>query len=480
MLIELPALRALIDGLELDDASRAALEKSLRGVEKAAGKMQFLIQRSRNDKDLQFNLLSKTSEDLRKALAQTEDRVEARTHELAEANAALRLAKDAAEDANRTKSQFLANMSHELRTPLNAIIGYSEMLIEEANDLETAGTSDLDVSGMVADLGKIRSAGRHLLDLINAVLDLSKIEAGKMDVFVEEFDAAELVEEVVATIRPLIERGSNEFKLRIETTPGRMGTDKAKLRQILLNLLSNAVKFTDGGVVTLRVAAADGAAGTMLFEVADTGIGMTPEQLSRLFQPFVQVDAAVGGRYGGTGLGLSITRRFTEMLGGAVSVASEPGRGTTFSVQVPRELGSATVTGRAAELQVWPDTVDAARQRVLVVDDDAEARDVVARMLIREGYDVMESGNAEDALQKARQWGPDAITLDVLLPGADGWDVLVALKADPALRSTPVVLVTMVDRRNLGFALGAADYIMKPVDRSQLLATLERTLATPM
>jgi signal transduction histidine kinase len=480
MLVELAALRALIDGLELDDAARTALEKSLRGVEKAAGKMQFLIQRSRNDKVLQFNLLSKTSEDLRKALAQTEDRVEARTHELAEANAALRLAKDAAEEANLTKSQFLANMSHELRTPLNAIIGYSEMLIEEASDPGTAGTSDRDAAGMVADLGRIRSAGRHLLDLINAVLDLSKIEAGKMDVFIEEFDAAELVEEVVATIRPLIERGGNEFQLRIETTPGRMRTDKAKLRQILLNLLSNAVKFTDAGIVMLRIDAPDGAARTVLFEVADTGIGMTTEQLNRLFQPFVQADASVGVRYGGTGLGLSITRRFAEMLGGDVSVASEPGKGTTFSVRVPRELGSAAATGRTPELQVWPDTGDAARRRVLVVDDDAEARDVVARMLIREGYDVMESGDAEDALLKARQWGPDAITLDVLLPGADGWDVLVALKADPALRATPVVLVTMVDRRNLGFALGAADYITKPVDRSQLLATLERTLATPL
>ena len=466
---ELAALRSFLDQLALDGTTRAALEARLRAAEKAVGKLQFLIQRGRDDKALQFNLLSKTSEDLRSALAEMESRVEARTHELAEANDALRLAKDAAEQANQAKSQFLASMSHELRTPLNAIIGYSEMLIEEVNDLAP--------SDMVADLSRIRGAGRHLLDLINAVLDLSKIEAGKMDVFVEEFDASELVDEVVATMRPLLERTGNVLQLSTAPTLGRLRTDKAKVRQILLNLLSNANKFTERGAITLRVFTPQQAASEVRLEVADTGIGMTADQIARLFQPFVQADASVGVRYGGTGLGLSITRRFAEMLGGQVDVVSEPGKGSTFGVRIPRELAPAAPARTAAELPSA--NGGERRRRILVVDDDVEARDVVTRMLAREGYEVIESTDADDALLKARQFAPDVITLDVLLPGTDGWDVLASLKADPALKPIPVVLVTMVDRRNLGFALGAAGYITKPVDRAQLLDTLERALSVP-
>ncbi len=231
-----------------------------------------------------------------------------------------------ADEANHLKSQFLANMSHELRTPLNAVILYSELLIEDAQDQ--------GLEGFVSDLGKVLAAGRHLLGLINNVLDLSKIEAGKMEVYAEEIDAAAVIAEVVATVRPLVEKNGNTLVVS-EPEPG-MGTfhtDATKLRQILLNLLSNAAKFTKEGTITLAVASATD---TVSFAVSDTGIGMTPEQMSKLFQAFTQADASTTRKYGGTGLGLTISRRFAQILGGDITAVSEPGKGTTFTATLPR------------------------------------------------------------------------------------------------------------------------------------------------
>lgn len=242
-------------------------------------------------------------------------------------------AKRAAEEANRAKSRFLANMSHELRTPLNAIIGYSEMLKEE--------TADLGVSQLEPDLEKIRSAGQHLLGLINEVLDLSKIEAGKMDVFVERFDIGALLHEVTSTVQATAAAKGNTLEVKAEPGLGVMRADLTKVRQILLNLLSNASKFTDRGPIVLAVRREAGPypeADAIVFAVKDSGIGMTPEQVGRLFQPFVQADASTTRRYGGTGLGLTITRRFCEMMGGSVRVESEPGKGTTFTVRLPAEV----------------------------------------------------------------------------------------------------------------------------------------------
>ncbi len=239
-------------------------------------------------------------------------------------------AKRAAEDANRAKSRFLANMSHELRTPLNAIIGYSEMLIEESEDL--------GVTQLKPDLDKIRNAGHHLLGLINEVLDLSKIEAGKMDLFVEPFDVTALLHEVASTVRPIMAARGNTLEVRVAPMLGSMRADLTKVRQILLNLLSNASKFTENGPIVLAVARLRGPhpdADCVAFEVIDSGIGMSAEQMARLFQPFVQADASTTRKYGGTGLGLTITKRFCEMMGGTIRVASELKKGTTFTATLP-------------------------------------------------------------------------------------------------------------------------------------------------
>jgi signal transduction histidine kinase len=231
-----------------------------------------------------------------------------------------------AEVANKAKSTFLANMSHELRTPLNAIIGYSEMLSEEVAE---AGIGEL-----VPDLEKIRSAGRHLLGLISDVLDLSKIEAGKMELHIEPFDLSALMDETVATIEPLLRTNANTLVINRPTALGTMTADQTKLRQSLFNLLSNATKFTRSGQITLSVAEHE--PGMIEFAVRDTGIGMTAEQLGRLFQPFTQAESSTARTYGGTGLGLAITQRFCRMMGGDITVTSTPGVGSTFTILLPR------------------------------------------------------------------------------------------------------------------------------------------------
>lgn len=250
-----------------------------------------------------------------------------------------------AEDANSAKSQFLANMSHELRTPLNAILGYSEMLQEVA---EEAGQPDF-----VPDLQKIHSAGRHLLTLINDVLDLSKIEAGKMELVLERFNLGDLIDDVATTVRPLVEKNSNELIVDRARDLGEMDSDHTRLRQVLLNLLSNASKFTKDGIIELKVvreASGDGGQDTVMFAVRDSGIGMTPEQIGRLFQAFSQAEATTSQKYGGTGLGLAISRRFCQMMGGDISVDSQPSVGSTFMVRLPAEAatGSTTSAGDGA------------------------------------------------------------------------------------------------------------------------------------
>jgi len=241
-------------------------------------------------------------------------------------------AKDAAESANRAKSTFLANMSHELRTPLNAIIGYSEMLAEDFEDEE-------ELEEFIPDLQKIRAAGKHLLALINDVLDLSKVEAGKMELFLESFDVAQLVREMESTIKPLVDKNANTLVVNCAADFGPMHADVTKIRQGLFNLLSNAAKFTKGGTITLDVAreTADGV-DWVTFDVSDTGIGMTPEQMGKLFQAFSQAEALTTRKFGGTGLGLVITRRFCQMMGGDVTVESEYGVGTTFTIRLPAEV----------------------------------------------------------------------------------------------------------------------------------------------
>jgi signal transduction histidine kinase/CheY-like chemotaxis protein len=374
----------------------------------------------------------------------------------------LTAARDAADEANRTKSSFLANMSHELRTPLNAIIGYSEILQEDAAD---------DDKGSIEDLQKIESAGRHLLGLINNILDLSKIEAGKMDVFIENVDIQALVKEVLSIIKPLADKSGNVVEVVCPADIGSFRSDQTKVKQCLLNLLSNASKFTSKGRLTLTVARE--ADTRVCFRVSDTGVGMTPEQLGRLFQAFSQADASTTKRFGGTGLGLAITKHFCTMLGGDVTVESTPGTGSTFAIRLPDQAAAPVAVESPTPAAVAAD----GRATVLVVDDDPSVRGLLAKTLEKEGYRVMAAGNGVEALALAREHRPQAITLDVLMPQMDGWEVLKELKADAELRDTPVIMVTVLNERGMAIPLGAADFVTKPVDRQRLAAILREHCA---
>ena len=373
------------------------------------------------------------------------------------------------ENASRYKSEFLASMSHELRTPLNAIIGYSEMLEEEAGDLGQ--------EGFIPDLQKIHGAGKHLLSLINNVLDLSKIEAGKMDLYLENFDVASMTQEVVATVKPLVEKNGNTLEVHYADGLGTMRADLTKLRQTLFNLLSNACKFTERGTVTLR-AGRESVNGDewISFSVRDTGIGMSPEQTSKLFQAFTQADASTTRKYGGTGLGLAISRKFCQMMGGDISVASTPGHGSTFTARLPaavveREAASLT---RAGETAATAPRVAEGAPTVLVIDDDLTVHDLLSRFLNKEGLRMVAARSGEEGIRLARELRPAVITLDVLMPGMDGWAVLTALKADPDLSDIPVIVLSIVDEKQMGYALGAADYLTKPIDWERLAAVLEK------
>ncbi len=368
-------------------------------------------------------------------------------------------ARDAAEAANRAKSTFLANMSHELRTPLNAIIGYSEMLKEEAED---QGHTDY-----LADLERIRSAGKHLLTLINDVLDLSKIEAAKVELFPERFDVQTMLADVVSTVEPLLHEKGNALHQDFAPDVGEMNADLTRVRQCLFNLLSNASKFTEHGRIDLLARRRDG---NIVLAVRDSGIGMSEDQLAKLFQPFTQADASTTRKFGGTGLGLTITRRFCRMMGGDCTVESVEGEGSTFTITLPANLPQ-PVTGPTAPRE---GPVPSGTRTVLVIDDDPSAVDLLERTLTKDGYRVVSAPDGSKGLELAREGSVQAILLDVIMPRMDGWAVLAALKEDPATASIPVIMHTMVDQKNLGYALGVNDYLVKPVDRDKLLATLKR------
>ena len=384
------------------------------------------------------------------------------------------------QQANRAKSVFLANMSHELRTPLNAIMGYSEMLQEEALERK--------LDGFGSDLEKINGAGRHLLALINDILDLSKIEAGKMELFLESFDLAKMIDEVAATIRPLVERNANTLRIERPSNLGAMHADQIKVRQGLFNLLSNAAKFTHEGSITLDVERElmEGHE-WIVFRVADTGIGLSPEQTVKLFQDFTQADASTTRKFGGTGLGLALTRRFCQIMGGDVTVHSVPGEGSIFTIKLPAVVSqmkadTAVETAGAEVAVASQDDGDGdgteqslpTENCILVIDDDEVQRDLLQRFLAKEGFHVRTADGGDEGLRLARRLQPLAITLDVMMPDMDGWSVLSALKSDAVLRDIPVIMVTMLDDPERGFTLGAADYVTKPVDRQRLSQILKK------
>ena len=375
-------------------------------------------------------------------------------------------ARDQALDANKAKSTFLANMSHELRTPLNAIIGYSELIEEECEE-----TGQVE---FVPDLQKIQTAANHLLALINDILDLSKIEAGKMDLYLEMIDVSRMIGDVVTTIKPMIEKNGNTLRLDCPQGSGSINGDLTKLRQIMFNLLSNASKFTKDGEIRLeceRLVRPDG--DWITFRVIDSGIGMSEEQLSRLFQDFTQADSSTTRKYGGTGLGLAISKRFCQMMGGDITVTSEFDQGSTFTVMLPANLPQPETEVHIPSLAKLAN-VSASATLVLVIDDDAVVREVVSRFLNKEGFRVETATSSDLGLQLARSLQPDIITLDVMMPGMDGWAVLSALKADPALSGIPVIMMSIVSDKNMGFALGASDYLTKPIDRERLVGVLRK------
>jgi adenylate cyclase len=381
---------------------------------------------------------------------------------------ALTAARDQAEAMSLTKSSFLANMSHELRTPLNAIIGVTEMLQEDARDLKRVEE--------IEPLDRVMGAARHLLALINDILDLSKIEAGRMELHLETFSVAKLIDDVVKTIEMLAQRNRNRIVVDCDRSTRTMHADQMRVRQALLNLVSNANKFTERGTVTIRARRQEERNREWIeIAVTDTGIGMTRGQIERLFQEFSQADSSTTRKYGGTGLGLAISRRFCQMMLGDITVESEHGRGSTFTIRLPArvtETDTATAVVETSRPQPVARSHDA--PLVLIVDDDPVVREMVGRFLEREGFSVAWAGGGRDALRLARELRPAAITLDVLMSDIDGWTVLAAIKGDPTLADIPVILMSIIDEKNRGYSLGAAEYLVKPVNRETLVKALRR------
>ena len=432
--------------------------------------LRFIEQKRQYNNELEIKVKERTAEllktqqklelqtvELLKTSHELENRVEQRTAELLLAKNRAEEAQCIAESANLAKSQFLANMSHELRTPLNAIIGYGEILQEDVKDV---GQDDF-----IPDLQKICNSGKHLLTLINDVLDISKIEAGKMTLYCETFEIKKLIDEIEDIAQPLVAKNANTLEIEAPSELGEIHTDMIKLRQMLLNLLSNAAKFTKNGIIKLTIACQDS---WINFWVIDDGVGMTSKQQQKLFHAFSQLDASTTRRYGGTGLGLAITKEFAEMLGGSIRVESKFGHGSTFKLLLPLHT-------QPDNKLITKNTKLPEKEKVaVVIDDDVNIQNILEYELKQFGYTIACASNGKDGLKLISKVQPEIIFLDIMMPEMDGWQVLAVLKNDSTLVSIPVIITSNIDQKNKGYAMGAVEYLVKPIKREQLIVTLEK------
>ena len=374
-------------------------------------------------------------------------------------------ARDEAIDAKGETSRFFANMSHELRTPLNAILGYGEMLAEDCEDL---GYDDL-----LPDLKKITSAGTHLLSLINNILDISKIESGKMELYITSFEIEDVVDVIRDISAPLVSKNNNAFQCNIQDGIGAMRQDETKLRQCLSNLLSNAAKFTEAGTVTLEVdASLEKEIEMVSFKVIDTGEGMSEEGVGKVFEVYTQAERSTSAKHGGTGLGLPLSREMAQMMGGDITLTSELGVGSVFTLKLPRDCPQDEHEVSDSVLE----GIDDDEKLVVLIDDDVTMHDLIKRTLNKIGLTLVGATDSEKGMQMVRETKPKLLLLDVLMPGRDGWSILRECKSDPELKDMPVIMVSQLNQDTLANSLGADDYITKPIDRELFLKTIKNIL----